>query len=105
MADENILLTFKCPECGARVQVVAQSRKASEETSKGSMDEARLKKELGDAYSAELYVHEVGGDLHIASIHFLGKERWWKINQALLKLGAEWVSAGKESHWRVKRRS
>ena len=103
--DQSILFTFKCPECGARIRVVAQSRAAGDQASQGPVDEATLKTKLGDRYDKDVYVHEVGDELHVAPTHFLGKELWWDLHNMFLMLGAEWVAAGKESHWKVKRRS
>jgi hypothetical protein len=33
---------------------------------------------------------------------FLGKQ-WYQVNNALEKFGAEWISAGKESKWIIKK--
>ena len=33
---------------------------------------------------------------------YLGKELWYKINEALKSVDAEWGSAGKESRWVIR---
>jgi len=35
-------------------------------------------------------------------IKFVSKEKWTEINQVAKGLGYEWISAGKDSHWRKK---
>ena len=49
----------------------------------------------------ELRQHLTYNDGQIFS-EYTSKEVWTQINQALKQLGYEWVSAGKDSHWRLK---
>ena len=49
----------------------------------------------------ELRQHLTYNDGQIFS-EYTSKEKWTQINQALKQLGYEWVSAGKDSHWRLK---
>jgi hypothetical protein len=54
--------------------------------------------------TASRLTFEVKGDYHIIKPKaFLGSDKFHEINKTIRSLGGEYISAGKESHWRIKR--
>lgn len=59
-------------------------------------------KEVLDDWIKDIDITEENGSLVVMPKGFLGKEIWYKINNALKPFDTEWVSAGKESRWVIK---
>jgi len=87
---------FVCPKCGAKLQVSAQKEEAKKTV---SLEEAKalFLKDLADMLS-----FEEGKDyIIIKPRQYLGSENFAKIASIVRVAGGEYISAGKESHFRI----
>jgi uncharacterized Zn finger protein len=87
--------TVKCPSCGESIELTI--RKVSTKLSVAIVEEAI--KEWVD----QVEIIESDDCISVVPKEFLGKQLWYQVNNALEKLGAEWISAGKESKWIIKK--
>ncbi len=64
------------------------------------MNNDDVKKALGEF--VDDFAVDLQGDIVVVKAkHFVAKEEWDKVNNALRGLGGKWTSMGKASHWRI----
>lgn len=86
---------FKCPSCGATLTVAHQKPKQTV-----SIDYA---KDLLLDYADKLDFEDTPDYVVIRPKEFLGKQTFGKIARIIKDAGGEYVSAGKQSHFRLGR--
>ena len=63
---------------------------------------AKAKDDLPSQYQNKLYVHVADGKVCISPLSYLGTELFAEISDFIRnEMGGEYVSAGKESHWKL----
>ncbi len=89
-------LTLRCPSCGEQIALQVSrvpKQPASIENVKGALDE----------WIEDVDVTEEDDSIVVMPKAFLGKELWFQVNNALKTFDTEWVSAGKESRWVIRK--
>jgi hypothetical protein len=90
---------FTCPSCGAKLQVYLPTPKEQPKT--------RTTQEILALFPAELQklisLEESSQYFIIKPRQFLGSENFAKIAATVRGAGGEYISAGKESHFRIPR--
>lgn len=89
-------LTLSCPNCGEPIAL--QANKVTKKTA--SIKEV---KETLSEWIDNVDVIEEDDCIVVMPKAYLGKELWYKINEALKPFDVEYVSAGKESRWEIRR--
>jgi hypothetical protein len=90
------LSEFVCPKCGAKLTVAAkleQPKKAM------TVEDARTL--FPSDLEAMLSFEEKEGSIIIKPRQFLGSDNFAKIASIVRSAGGEYISAGKESHFRI----
>jgi hypothetical protein len=89
-------LTLSCRNCGEpiglRISKVAKQHASIQDVNNALAE-----------WIDQVDVSESDGSIMIRPKGYLGKELWFEMNNALKSLGAEWVSAGKESKWIIRK--
>lgn len=88
-------LTLKCPNCSEAIEL--QISKVKKQPA--SIED--VKEVLGE-WLDDLDITEEDECIVVMPKAYLGKELWYKINDALKPFDVEYVSAGKESRWVTK---
>lgn len=86
---------FKCPECGAVLSVVAKKRASK------SVSVEDLKMMFPEDLENLLSFEEKEDRILIKPRQFLGSDNFAKIASIVRASGGEYISAGKESHFRI----
>jgi hypothetical protein len=89
-------LTLSCPNCGEPILL---------EISKVLKQPASIQDIKGvlDRWIEDVDVTEENDSIVVIPKGFLGKELWYQINNALKPFDADYVSAGKESRWVIRK--
>ena len=88
---------LRCPSCGEAMEIrisKVTEQHATIDDVKGALEE----------WTDQVDVSEGDGSITVTPKGYLGKELWYQMNSALKPFGAEWVSAGKESRWIIKKK-
>lgn len=91
---------FKCPSCGAELTATAKPKPTSEPAQKiATVEQARalFPKDLEDL----LMFDQLTDHIRISPRQYLGSDNFSKIVKIVKANGGDYVSAGKESHFRI----
>lgn len=95
-------MSFKCPSCGTVLLVAVEPE--PEHGPKSDVDKlADLIANFREDQQLLLDFSDEGDHYKIKPKQFLGSEKFAEIGAVVRELGGEYVSAGKESHFRVKK--
>jgi hypothetical protein len=89
-------LRVKCPNCSETIELTIRGVL---KTLSSTVDVKEAMEEFVD----HVDITESDDSIVITPRGFLEKKLWYQINNSLEKLGAEWVSAGKESRWVIRK--
>jgi hypothetical protein len=100
------LVEFRCPSCGA-VLTVAVKKAAAAETAAETAAESRSVEGVKALFPEELKkllsFEELEDHIVITPLGFLGTERFSKVASIVSDAGGEYISAGKKSHFTIKK--
>ena len=85
----------KCPKCGVVLSITAKDQPAN----KATVDSVKLA--VPEDLEALLTFEDKGDSIILKPKQFLGSETFAKIASVVRGLGGEYVSAGKNSHFRI----
>jgi len=88
------LVEFKCPKCGAVLSVGVKSG-----SSKRSIDDVKIL--FSKDFEEMLTFEESEGFIVVRPRRFLGSENFAKIAAIVRSADGEYISAGKDSHFKV----
>jgi hypothetical protein len=89
---------FKCPKCGALLSVTVKEQPAIETK---TVTLSSVKVAFPEDLAALLTFEDKGDMIVLKPRQFLGSENFAKIASVVRGLGGEYVSAGKNSHFKV----
>jgi hypothetical protein len=93
---------FRCPSCGALLNVsIDKEAYRNETTAKIPRTAEAVRKTLPSDVVDSLTIVEKESTYHLVPKKFLGKENFAKTMQVVNRLHGEWVSQGKTSYWWV----
>ena len=89
----------KCPKCGAVLSITAKEQPSTQNVgSNPTIDSVKLA--LGDL-EAKLTFEDKGDAIILKPLTFLGHDSFAKIASIVRRLGGEYISSGKGSHFRI----
>jgi len=95
-------LSFECPNCHTKLLVAVEPEE--EHSPKGGIDKlADFIANFRDDQQLLLNFSDEGDHYKISPKNYLGSEKFAEIGAVVRKLGGEYVSQGKESHFIVKK--
>jgi len=96
---ERTLSTFNCPYCGKPIGICTVTY-----TSKTQSLIDQVRNTIKE-WREQLEIIQNEQTITVTPRGYLGKETWYQINEVLKSFDAEWVSAGKESRWIIRKQS
>jgi hypothetical protein len=97
---------FRCPSCGAVLTVTVKKAAAAETTAETTAETKSVegvKALFPDELKNLLSFEELEDHIVITPLEFLGTERFSKVASIVRDAGGEYVSAGKKSHFTIKK--
>jgi hypothetical protein len=91
---------FKCPHCGAVLSVTVREHPAPETETK-TVTLSSIKVAFPKDLEPLLIFEDEGDIIMITPKEFLGSERFAEVAAVVRNLGGEYVSAGKNSHFKI----
>jgi hypothetical protein len=89
----------KCPKCGAVLTITAKDQPTAKAVTVDSVKAA-----FPEDLAAQLTFEDKGSAIVLKPRQFLGSENFAKIASAVQGIGGEYVSAGKDSHFKVSKK-
>ena len=89
----------KCPKCGAVLSVTVKEQPAAKDI---TLENVRMT--FPESLASMMTFQDRDGMIVLRPRQFLGSENFAKIASVVRGLGGEYVSAGKQSHFRVSKK-
>jgi len=100
------LVEFRCPSCGAVLTVTVKKAVPAEtaaETTAETKSVEGVKALFPEELKKLLSFEELEDHIVITPLGFLGTERFSKVASIVSDAGGEYISAGKKSHFTIKK--
>jgi hypothetical protein len=88
----------KCPKCGVVLSITAKEQPLAKNV---TVDSVKLA--FPETLQSLLTFEDKGDSIVLKPQHFLGSESFGKVASVVRGLGGEYVSAGKGSHFRIRK--
>ena len=104
MTDIEASRVIKCPRCGANLSAKLMCELRDAETYQTPIEHGKVYQKFTPEQANKLTITNVDkGYVYLKAKVWLGSEEFSEIIQVVKELGGEWVSQGKDSHFKIPR--